>query len=148
MDKTETKVEEAAERMMGKAVIEAMKRSSRAREIVGKLVGEDLDLGRYEDVQIDTVDLPEEIVVLINLPGADKERIDLRVTEDSVSVEAGFIPMRGKYIRRERPDVMKREIKLPAEIKPEGVTAKFESGVLEVHLPKLVAVVTQKVKIE
>lgn len=148
MDKTETKVEEAAERMVGKAVIEAMKRSSRAREIVSKLMGEDIDLGRSEDVEVDTVDLPEEIVVLINLPGAEKEKIDLRVTEDSVSVEAGFVPMRGKYIRRERPDVMKREIKLPVEIKPEGVSAKYKNGVLEAHLPKLVAVVTQKVTID
>jgi len=38
-------------------VIEAMKMSSRAREIVGKLLGEDPDLGKYEDVQVDTVDL-------------------------------------------------------------------------------------------
>ncbi len=149
MDRTEIKVEEAAERMVGKAVIEAMKRSSRAREMVTKLLGDDVDLeGGCHDVQVDVVDRPEDLLVLINLPGVEKSDIDLQLTEDLLTVTAKGIEQEGRYIRRERPGILKREIKLPAEVKPEEARAKSQNGVLEVQLPKLVVVNTKRVKID
>ena len=73
------------------------------------------------------------------LPGASKEKIDLRVTEDSLYVDAKANPREGKYLRREMGTMgRKREIKLPIEVKPEQVKASFKDGILEVHLPKLV----------
>jgi len=77
----------------------------------------------------------------VALPGASKEKIDLRVTEDSLYVEAKANPREGRYLRREINTMgLKREIKLPVEVKPEQVRASFKDGILEVRLPKLVIV--------
>jgi HSP20 family protein len=64
-------------------------------------------------------------------------------------VETKAAEREGKYLRRETSALgMKREIKLPVEIKPEQVRASFKDGVLEVHLPKLVVVSAQKVSVD
>ena len=79
------------------------------------------------------------MIALVALPGATKEKIDLRVTEDSLYVDAKANPREGRYLRRETmPMAMRREIKLPVEVKPEQVKASFSDGILEVRLPKLV----------
>ncbi len=49
---------------------------------------------------------------------------------------------------RPAPLGMRREIKLPVEIKPEQVKAGFENGILTVHLPKLVVVNAQRVPVD
>ena len=83
------------------------------------------------------------------LPGASKEKIDLRVTEDSLYVDAKANPREGKYLRREMSTIgRKRDIKLPMEVKPEQVKASFKDGILEVHLPKLVVVNAQRVQVD
>ena len=83
------------------------------------------------------------------LPGASKDMIDLRVTEDSLYVDAKASPREGRYLRQELNSIsLKREIKLPAEVKPEQVRAMFKDGILEVHLPKLVVVNAQKVQVD
>jgi HSP20 family protein len=75
--------------------------------------------------------------------------IDLRVTEDSLYVDAKASPREGRYLRQELNSIsLKREIKLPAEVKPEQVRAMFKDGILEVHLPKLVVVNAQKVQVD
>ena len=43
---------------------------------------------------------------------------------------------------------MKREIKLPVEIKSEQVRASFKDGILEVHLPKLVIINAKRVQVD
>ena len=43
---------------------------------------------------------------------------------------------------------MGRRVKLPAEVKPEQVKAKYEDGVLVVRLPKLIVVKPTSVPIE
>jgi HSP20 family protein len=151
MTKHEVKVEDTAERMMGRAVIEAMRRSTKAHDMVRKLIGDTIDeipIERDETPAADLIDLPEEIIAVFNIPGADKSAMELRATEESVYVEAVIPRREGKFLRQERPLVMKRELSVPVEIKPEGVRAKYENGVLEVYLPKLVIVSAQKVNIE
>jgi HSP20 family protein len=147
--------EEAAERMIGRAVIEASKRSRQAREMIRRVIGDVMDdayFGAsegYDIPAVDLIDMPEEVVAIISLPGAKKEEIDLSVAEDALSIKADLASREGKYLRRERSSLgMKREIKLPVEIKPEQVQAKFENGILEVHLPKLIVIMPHRVDIE
>jgi len=78
-----------------------------------------------------------------------KREIDLRVTEDSLYVDAKANPREGRYLRREINTMgMKREIKLPMEVKPEQVRASFKDGILEVRLPKLVIINAQRVQVD
>ncbi len=142
---------EDAERMVGRAVIESMKRSVQAREVFRKMLGEvALDLPEAGDVPaVDVVDSPEEVVVYVDLPGTKKELIDLGVTEDALTVKARFERPAGSYISRERPEAKaSRTVKLSAEVKPEQVRARYENGVLEVHLPKLIVVKPTSITVE
>ena len=142
---------EDAERMVGRAVMESMKRSVQAREVFRKMLGDVVEnLPEAGDVpSVDVIDTPEEVIVYVDLPGTKKELIDLGVTEDTVTVKARFERPSGTYIQRERPEAETgRRVKLSAEVKPEQVRARYENGVLEVHLPKLIVVKPHSVPID
>lgn len=137
------------ERMIGKAAVEAAKMSSQASQAAKKFLGEVSEAKGYDVPAIDLIDGNEELIARVALPGASKDAIDLRVTEDSLYVEAKPVPREGRYLRRDMSTSgMKREIKLPVEVKPEQVKASYENGILEVHLPKLVVVNAQRVTVD
>ncbi|MDD3564684.1 MAG: Hsp20/alpha crystallin family protein, partial [Methanothrix sp.] len=115
---------EDAERMVGRAVMESMKRSVQAREVFRKMLGDVFENlpDSAEAPAVDVVDTPEEVVVYVDLPGTKKELIDLGVIEDAVTVRARFERPPGTYLVKERPEAeMTRRVKLPAEVKPEQV---------------------------
>jgi HSP20 family protein len=144
------------ERVIGRAAVEAARMSSQASQAAKKILGDvsseinEIGEAKSSDLApIDIIETEDELIVLVALPGASKEKIDLRVTEDSLYVEAKATPREGKYLRREMGTMgRKREIKLPIEVKQEQVKATFKDGILEVHLPKLVVVNAQRVQVD
>ena len=144
------------ERVIGKAAVEAARMSSQASQAAKKILGDvsseinEIGEAKSSDLApIDLIETDDELIALVALPGANKEMIDLRVTEDSLYVEAKATPREGKYLRREMGTMgRKREIKLPIEVKQEQVKASFKDGILEVHLPKLVVVNAQRVQVD
>jgi HSP20 family protein len=88
---------------------------------------------------VDLIDLPEEIVVLVDLPGVSKDDVKLEGSSDMVEISA---ERTSKYdndehlIRERAPREYYRSIKLPTTIDDAGARASFFNGVLEVHLPK------------
>ena len=92
----------------------------------------------------------DRVVALIQLPGAEKESIDLRITERMLMLEAAF----SKNLIEKAPEARlfkskgyRCSIELPEEVDPAGGTASYQDGILLVQLPvkKLRGV---KVKIE
>jgi len=141
------------ERVIGKAAVEAAKVSSQASQVAKRVLrevsSEIAESRGYDLASTDLIETTEELIALVALPGISKENIDLRVTEDSLSVEAKAPEREGKYLRRDTsPLGMKQEVHLPLEIKPEQVKASFKDGILEVHLPKLVVVNAQRVQVD
>ena len=141
------------ERMIGKAAVEAARMSSQAsqaaKKILGDVTGEISETKSLDRAPLDLIDADVELIALVALPGASKDMIALRVTEDSLYVDAKASPREGRYLGQELNSIsLKREIKLPAEVKPEQVRAMFKDGILEVHLPKLVVVNAQKVQVD
>jgi HSP20 family protein len=141
------------ERVIGKAAVEAARMSSQASQAAKKILGDvTSEFGEPKGLDIAAIDLLEtddELVALVALPGASKENIDLRVTEDSLYVDAKANPREGRYLRREINTLgLKREMKLPVEVKPEQVRASFKDGILEVRLPKLVIVNAKRVQVD
>ena len=141
------------ERVIGRAAVEAARMSSQASQAAKKILGDvTSEFGETKGVDLAAIDLLEtddELIALVALPGASKEIIDLRVTEDSLYVDAKANPREGRYLRREINTMgMKRELKLPVEVKPEQVRASFKDGILEVVLPKLVIVNAKKVQVD
>jgi HSP20 family protein len=141
------------EKKVGKAMEEAAKMSGQAgrvaKRILSDMAGDMAETKGYDLPAIDLIDTNQEVVARVAMPGVSKDKIDLRVTEDSLSVEAKAISIEGNYLRRETGILgFKREMKLPVEIKPEQVKAAYENGILEVHLPKLVVINPTTVKVE
>jgi HSP20 family protein len=141
------------ERVIGRAAVEAARMSSQVSQAAKKILGDvTSEFGETKSLEIAAIDLLEtddELVALVALPGASKEKIDLRVTEDSLYVDAKANPREGRYLRREINTMgLKREIKLPVEVKPEQVRASFKDGILEVRLPKLVIVNAKRVQVD
>lgn len=137
------------ERMVGKAAVEAAKMSSQASQVAKKFLSDVSEAKGYDIPAVDLIESDDELIVRVAMPGVSKDTIDLRVTEDSLFVEAKAMPREGRYLRRETSTLgMKREIKLPVEIKPEQVKASYENGILEVRLPKLVVISAQRVSVE
>jgi HSP20 family protein len=141
------------ERVIGRAAVEAARMSSQASQAAKKILGDvssEISEVKSNDLApIDLIEMDDELIVLVALPGASKEKIDLRVTEDSLYVDAKISSREGKYLRREMATMgLKRDIKLPMEVKPEQVKATFKDGILEVHLPKLVVINAQRVQVD
>jgi len=66
-----------------------------------------------------------EVKVIAELPGVEKEDIQLHGTEDSLTISVDT-PERKYY----------KEVKLPAKVNPKEAKTRYKNGVLEVTLPK------------
>ena len=89
---------------------------------------------------VDLIDLPAEIVILVDLPGVNKDDVKLEGSNDLVEITA---ERTSKYdndehlIRERTPREYYRSIKLPTNIDDSVARASFFNGVLEIHLPKI-----------
>ena len=81
--------------------------------------------------------------VFVDLPGFKKEDVKLELKNGYLTIEANRSEdldeknSEGRYIRQERcTGSCARSFYVGESLKPEDVTAKFENGILELHLPK------------
>jgi HSP20 family protein len=90
---------------------------------------------------VDVFEEKDEVVVKAELPGMGKEDIDVKVTDDVITI-SGEKKKEEKvekknYYRMERSyGSFTRSLRLPAEVQTEKASAKFKEGVLEIRLPK------------
>jgi HSP20 family protein len=102
---------------------------------------------------IDMYDRKTEIVVKAELPGVERDKIDLTITRDAITIKG--------EIRREEEtkeeDYYSREISygnftrsltLPSEVESEKAKATFRNGILEVVLPKKEEAKPKEIKVE
>ena len=106
---------------------------------------EDIDSDEYTGPitatpPVDLIDLPGEIVVLVDLPGVSKDDVKLEGSSDMVEITAERSSQfdNDEHLIRERASrEYYRSIKLPTNIDDAAARASFFNGVLEVHLPKI-----------
>lgn len=94
--------------------------------------------------RIDVKTNGDDMVVYAELPGMDKDDIDIEVTD-------GVLAIRGErkaeseksddgWLIRERSfGSFERALTLPEGVDPDKITADYNDGVLEVHIPKAAA---------
>lgn len=92
-------------------------------------------------MSIDLADRDDEFVVTADTPGFEREEISVRVTDDTLSIEADREESTEQedetYIRSERrSESMRRSIRLPEPVEEESVSATYRNGVLTITLPK------------
>lgn len=79
----------------------------------------------------------------IDLPGFKKDEVSLKLEQGYLTISAAKgldkddENKNGRYIRRERyTGACSRSFYVGDQLKPEDVSAKFEDGILKIHLPK------------
>ncbi|MDD5135922.1 MAG: Hsp20/alpha crystallin family protein [Candidatus Omnitrophica bacterium] len=128
-------------------------------KLMKEIVGPYADVGKTgsgifgQDVRVDVVDNPKDIVVKADLPGMSKDKIDITLQNNKMLTIAGA---RDVMTRQESPGVVKQErmsgrftrtIELPAECENSGIKATYEEGVLQIVLPKKKGVQEEAIKV-
>lgn len=97
----------------------------------------------WHAIDVDVADYDDEYVVVADLPGFDREDIDLRVDEDALTIraerhhEVDEGSEAGAYLRRERrSESLSRTVTLPEAVREDDAGATYRNGVLTVTLPK------------
>ena len=94
------------------------------------------------EFRIDIRDHDDEIIVVADLPGAEKEDVSVSL------VNPGMLEIRserstnkeekeeGYYMRERMSGSMSRIVTLPHEVTDEGASATFKNGILEIRMKK------------
>ncbi|MGB9950886.1 Hsp20/alpha crystallin family protein (plasmid) [Haloarcula marismortui] len=106
-----------------------------------------------ESMAIDLVDRDDEFVATVDLPGFERDDVDIQVTDHTLRIEAEHEEIldeeEERFIRHERRhESTKRSIRVPEEVDKDGVKAHMKNGVLTVTLPKLETEEARKIEIE
>lgn len=100
---------------------------------------------------VDILETVDSIIITADLPGIEKGSVDVQVSQDSIEIKGEMKVEETEegedYYRRERSHSSYfRELALPAEVVPDKATAKMNSGILEVTIPKVVQTEEDKKK--
>ncbi|NOY62734.1 MAG: Hsp20/alpha crystallin family protein [Gammaproteobacteria bacterium] len=103
--------------------------------------------------KVDVVERDDSIVVRAELPGVDRDNLDISLTEDSVTISATTkqesTKEEGDYHRREiSQGTFSRTVALPAAVQGDQAKASFKDGVLELVLPKAAPAKRHSIKVE
>ncbi len=86
---------------------------------------------------VDVIETEREVKVVAELPGAEKEKIDLKATEERLTIRADS--PHGRY---------RKEVQLPSRVEPKASKATYRNGILEVYLPKKGGGIGERIPIE
>jgi len=83
----------------------------------------------------------EQVIVKAEIPGLKKEELKVNLSDNLLTIsgerkEELEKKEKGYYYSERSYGSFSRSIQLPAEVKPDKVSASFKDGVLEIRLPK------------
>ena len=96
---------------------------------------------QHREPFIDVIESDKEIIATAEMPGLEKQDININVTEDRLEISAQTKHEEKKeekgYIYRERRSgSYYRAISLPSPVDPDKSNASYKNGVLEIKMPK------------
>jgi HSP20 family protein len=109
-----------------------------------------IDLDR--SFRVDILDREKELIVRAELPGVEKDDVEVTISGDRLMIEAEReFEEEDKHDTFYRHEVgfgkLMRTVSLPVEVDPEKVSAELKDGILEVSLPKVRAMDRHTIKV-
>lgn len=109
-------------------------------------------MGPRHGLALDVLESEEEFVVRASLPGADKEKVDVRYEGDTLSIRADInpeAPQEGwRSLLHERfSGEVSRAVTFPVRVDADRASADYKDGVLTLTLPKSESVKPRAIKI-
>ena len=103
--------------------------------------------------RVDVIERDAEVLVRAELPGVEKDKLDISLTDDTVTIKATTEheekEEKGDYYRCEiSRGAFARTLTLPAAVNTEKAKATFKNGILELTLPKLEQAKRRNIKVE
>ena len=91
---------------------------------------------------LDIVDRKKDVVVRAEIPGIDKENLDVSIVDRKLTIKGSSRKEEKEegddYFRQEiRSGAFSRSVLLPADVNAAKAKATFKDGVLELNLPKV-----------
>jgi HSP20 family protein len=101
---------------------------------------------------VDVSENENEMIVRLDLPGVDRDSVDVQLTGDTLVIrgERRFERREGEgYIHLERPfGTFQRSFNLAVPVQSDKVSASYKDGVLTVSLPKQEVVKPRKIQVQ
>jgi HSP20 family protein len=103
--------------------------------------------------KVDVIDRDDEVVVRAEVPGVEKEDLDISVSDNSVTIKGKTRheekEEKGDYYRCEiSQGSFARMVALPDYVDSDAAKAAFKDGVLELTLPKVEKAKRRSIKID
>ena len=103
--------------------------------------------------KIDVVDRDKEIFVKAELPGFDKDDLDISIANNRLVIKAKTCKEekeeKGDYLKQEiRQSEIYRSVFLPDDVDDEKIKTSYKSGVLEMTIPKQEKAQRKQIKVE
>lgn len=92
--------------------------------------------------RVDVIDRDDEVVVRAEIPGVDKEDLEVSMTDTAVTIQGCTSheskEEKGNYYRSEiSRGSFSRTVALPSDVDSEKAKAVFKDGILELTIPKV-----------
>jgi HSP20 family protein len=133
--------------------IEEMERmQKRMSDLMEDVEGEGEEGGVIKPLA-DVLETEEAIVVTMDMPGVEKQDIDITILDDELRVTAerkrvAEVAEKDYHKRERTTKKFERKVLLPASVKMDEAKASLAQGVLEVTLPKAVIVSRKRITID
>ncbi len=102
---------------------------------------------------VDMYDKKDEIVVKAEVPGIEKENINISVTDSTLTIKGETkkeeeVKEEDYYYSERSYGSFRRMLTLPVKVQGDKIKASFKNGVLEIHLPKAEEAKPKEIKVE
>lgn len=119
-------------------VVERLDEALNERDVDADLTGS----GILSGIEVDVIDDGEDVVVIADLPGFEKDEISVQADDHSLRISAeqseeNEEEERDYYKRERKSSRVSRAVTLPVEVEVGEADASYEGGVLSVRLPKV-----------